>query len=211
MTAKKDLKRRVRERMAQSGESYTQALAHVREGTGSGSGSDAQQEPARRSLIERAPPSRDLTRLAAREGFTTCSVSVSERAWEAVAAEEGSPDAWFTSVFEALRRYLVVNIGDRAADLFRSVVVRGAPAIGKETPFPFQFHRELAEGRRGVSPDARLVALDVPGKNGNVLVVLWTLPARKEGPPQLFVLVRPNLTFALPETWPVAFHHVNRR
>lgn len=206
MTARKDLKRRVRERMAQTGESYTQALEHVRAGS-----AEAEQAP-RKSLIEHAPPTRDLTPLAAREGFTTCSVKVSEPVWDRIEAEEGSAEAWFGSVFEALRRYLVVNIGHRPADTFRSVVVRGAPLdLKREVSFPLQFHHEIAKGERGASPDGRLVALDIPSKKGNVLVLFWTFPPYKTETPQLVININPNLAYADPSTWPGMFKRLYHR
>src|SRR5690348_1645916 len=101
MTAKKDLKRRVRDRMRQTGERYKTALAHVR-----AAAPEAPEAPAptkKPSIILESPPSHDLSEIARFEGFR-CRAATSEPWWSKIEAEEGRAPAWFQLVFARLRQ-----------------------------------------------------------------------------------------------------------
>ncbi|HVH42429.1 MAG TPA: hypothetical protein VM925_08795 [Labilithrix sp.] len=159
MTAKKDLKRRVRERMKATGEPYTVALEHVR--------------APKCSLIE--PEPRDLTELAKHEGFD-CVVEVGRTAWEKIVADERSADAWFRLVLEKLRQLLVASIGEPGADKMRGYLVHGATidrTTGAALARVFSFLRKVESGVRGVSPDGSIAALDIPSSSGRSRLVLF--------------------------------------
>jgi hypothetical protein len=196
MTAKKDLKRRVRERMKATGERYTTALAHVLEEA------PAAPPPTKRSLIERLPAPHDLSKLAKLEGFETCNAEVSERTWREVEDAEGSADAWFRSVFEKLRQLLVASIGEPGADRLRAALVHGHIDDAGPQAFSIPFFRRIDSGFRGVSADGVFATIDVVRKNGrSSLVLLWSVCSgygerRRQ---RLVLQVDPDFSFVRPE------------
>jgi hypothetical protein len=108
MTAKKDLKRRVRERQARTGESYTTARAHV----------VAQAEPAESAVKPSAIPVVELIDIsgeAEHVGFK-CSVLASP-----ALASRVSP----ARVLERLRDALLATEQDPTTAVLRAVLLRG--------------------------------------------------------------------------------------
>jgi hypothetical protein len=201
MTAKKDLKRRVRDRMERTGERYTEALEHMK-AEAAGARPEAGDAAARRpSLIEQAPPAHDLAALATREGFE-CRAQVPERQWAAIEKTEGDPQAWFRSVFERLRQLLVASIGEPGPDAMRAYLVQnrgfGASTAGALWSF-MPFMRKVDSGVRGISPDGTIAAIDVPRAGGRTsLVLLWFFP-RGARPPTLMVQVDADTSFVRAE------------
>ena len=125
MTAKKDFKRRVRERMEKTGESYTAARAqvvgpHDEPEAGSSAEADAETEAqaekeAPFSVVELIDATEDAAKLGLK-----CDVLVSP-----VLAEQLEP----ARILERLRDALMANEDDPAMQLLRGLVFRGARPI----------------------------------------------------------------------------------
>ena len=139
MTAKKDLKRRVRERQAKTGESYTAARAHVVAGAKDSpeqSEEATEPEPAPSPIEEMSEPIRspisvvelvDATQDAAKLGLK-CQVLVSPTLVPRIAPAR---------VLEHLRDALLATERDPQMELLRALVFRGERLV-----------RERARGRR---------------------------------------------------------------
>jgi len=162
MTAKKDLKRRVRERQARTQESYTAALAHVRAG--------ARPKVPVTEL-------NDVTELAAELGIR-CRVSAYpgiderpalEKVRDALRATAGDPET------ERLRAALFEN---RAPNDGLSWQVTDLYGLLEKT------RRFLARARAGIGGvSGHLIAVHVG--DTPVVGVLWAMPGTR---PPLFVL-----------------------
>jgi hypothetical protein len=192
MTAKKDLKKLVRDRMRRTGEAYTTALAAVR------------KRAERPSLIATESEKVDLGELARAEGFS-CEAAVSLEAWSKI-ARETDPRAWFTDVFARLRKLLVDTMGERGSDAFRAATVHGVDLYATR-PFPAIFvdlvayERGLSEGRRGVASAGYAVAIDVPRRTGTSLVMAFLVPPARWDPPRIKLLFRidPSFDYLAPD------------
>jgi len=171
MTAKRDLKRRVRDRQARTGESYMTALRQVR-------GPDLTPSPDAVPVVELI----DLSEIAAALGIK-CRAMVLPGVAERI------------DVADALRKLcavLTATIQDPAFNLMRSVVLHGERPIGK-IPAPTEAHRFLARVRAGVgglSERGRMLGLPIEGRRGPEMIVffVWLMPVTYVVmPPSLFV------------------------
>lgn len=152
MTAKRDLKRRVRERQARTGESYVTARRQVL----------AQREDAPGSIdVDEAI---DVTDVAAGLGLK-CRVLIYERLARDVDA---------VRVLAVLRDVLEATQDDPAMDIMRGLV---AGKVAKAPRRPFrdrEFLLRVRAGLTGVSDDGRVLALHVEGRTGMVTVLCAT-------------------------------------
>lgn len=174
MTDKRDLKRRIRDRQARTGEAYTTAREHVL--------------AARRSIdvIDML----DVTADAAALGFT-CPVSI----WPAL-AERAEPRL----VLERLRDALLATIGDPQVAIWHGVALRGERPIGEYWTHDLvraqRFIERAIAGIGGFSADRRMLALHVQGREG-IVAVLATLVLY----PASFAQVRrPNIMMNVAES-----------
>ncbi|HUJ62966.1 MAG TPA: hypothetical protein VLX92_30895 [Kofleriaceae bacterium] len=149
MTEKRDLKRRIRERMAHTGEAYTAARRHVL---------DARPQGAI-AVIDVL----DLTEHGARLGLT-CRIGMFPQL-----AAEVDPVA----VVERLRGVLVATAGDPAIELWHAAVLRGErpPRPRLDVVAVRRFSRRVLAGLGGVSADGTLLGMHVPGARGVVPVL----------------------------------------
>jgi len=144
MTKKKDLKKRVRERKAKTGESYTAALLHVRGPRKGG------------PLIREAP---DATAEAVAEGLR-CTAIVS-------AALRALPD--LRPLFARLREMLEALDADACGALLRGEAAPPRIPVIADVPEARRFLASVRAGSRGLSRDGRLFALSWQGRT----VVGW--------------------------------------
>lgn len=165
MTAKRDLKKRVRERQARTGERYTTARRHI---VGEPTGTVP--------VIELE----DISKEAARLGFH-CRV---------FAFPDLSRRVDRAAMLERIRNALRATVDDPATALLRGAALQGGePAPGHL----LLSHQLLTDGKRfvdraeagigGVSPSGRMLALAVPGRRKAassdlvmVLCILWSTP-----------------------------------
>ena len=164
MTAKRDLKRRVRDRQARTGESYMTALRHVRD----------QRTPA--PTTELPPPAMevtemfDITEIAAPLGVK-CRVRL---------APGLAPRIDAASVLRQLRTALTTTERDRQFDTMRAVVLRGEQRLGQplDAGASWRFAERLRAGVGGNSDTGRLLAMTVNGRHGLEMLVfaLWLPP-----------------------------------
>jgi hypothetical protein len=181
MTAKKDLKRLVRERMRRTGEPYTTALAAVR------------RRGERPSLIATESEKVDLREIARVEGFT-CEAVVNAETWSKIARETDAR-AWFGGVFARLRRLLVDTIGDPGSDTLRAAIVHGVdPHRNRPLLALYRdllvFERDVAAGHRGVAATGYAAAFDAPRHDRTSLVFAFLLPPARWNPPRIKLLLR---------------------
>jgi hypothetical protein len=154
MTTKKTLKKRVRDRQAHTGESYTAALAQV-----------LAHVPGHRDdlLVELI----DLTTDAARLGFH-CHVA----AWPDLAAR-----ADLGLVLQQLRAALVALCDDPAIALMRAAVLEGIrPPTSQRSPVALvaeahQFAARVRAGVGGSSTGGSMLAFQAPARHGHEMVV----------------------------------------
>jgi hypothetical protein len=149
MTAKRDLKKRVRARQQKTGESYTAARAHV----------VSEQEP----VIEKEPvieveEALDLEADVARLGFR-CRVTATSKL-----ANRVDPIA----VLERLREALDATDGDPTTDVLRAVARGERPLIPKRSAIEWRddfgrFLKRVRAGIGGTSDLGNLIALQMPG------------------------------------------------
>jgi hypothetical protein len=158
MTAKKDLKKRVRDRQARTGEAYTVALRHVQ----------AQRPGTPIPVVELI----DLTAVGAAAGLA-CRISM----YPGLAGRI-DPAAALTRLREAL----MDTPDDSALEHMRAVALRGE---NPEVPFASDFgpagRRFIARARAGiggVSDAGRMLALTIDGTAGAItlLFILWLAP-----------------------------------
>jgi hypothetical protein len=180
MTAKRDLKKRVRERQARTGERYTTARRHI------------VREPSGAVPVVELE---DITKEAARLGFHCRVVAL--------------PDLFRrvdrNAMLERIRDALRATGDDPATALLRSAVLQGIePALTSLRPSI----QMLTDGRRfidraeagigGVSPGGRLLALAVPGRRGLTMVLcgLWSthVPGLPHRPASLILTTPGALT-----------------
>lgn len=169
MTAKRDLKRRVRDRAARTGESYMTALRHVR---------GVQAEPPGVPVIEMI----DLSEVATALGIK-CRVTMLPALAERIDV---------TSALIRLRGALTGTLRDPAFDLMRAVVLHGeCPPGGLPTAAEAQrFFARLRAGIGGISERGRMLALSVDGRRSSepVVFLLWLAPVKYIArPPSVFV------------------------
>lgn len=157
MTEKRDLKRRVRDRQGQTGESYMTALRQVLE----------QREPSNAvPVLEMV----DLTEIGAPLGIKCAIKAVPELSKRVDAA----------AMLTQLRNALIVTANDPALGLMRAVVLAGErPRVRPEWQDPRPYLARVRAGMGGVNESGRMLALSVPGRSGPEMVVfwLWILPA----------------------------------
>lgn len=177
MTAKRDLKRRVRERQAHTGESYMTALRHVRNRRAGERESESEGDGAV-PVIEMI----DVSEIAAALGIQ-CATLLSPTI-------AGRIDV--ATVLRQLRDALGATARDPAFAMMRAVVLRGehpvAPLVAGETHRRFMTRARAGIG--GISEDGRMVALAVSGRQciEMVLFLLRLTPVRYvKLPPTLFV------------------------
>ena len=168
MTAKRDLKRRVRERQGRTGESYMTALRHVLD-----------QRPSVVPVIEMI----ELSEVGAAMGFQ-CRVRMAP-----VLADR-------IDVVGALRRLrdaLIATERDPAFDLMRRVVMHGECPVMKSLDFDSgrRFLARVRAGIGGISEHGRLLALMVDGRRGPEMIVFWLWLAAVN-----YVHYRPSLVLA---------------
>jgi hypothetical protein len=151
MTERRDLKGRVRDRQARTGESYVTALRQV-----------LAQRPSRIPVIELF----DLSALGARLGFT-CRISAFPDLVERVDPRH---------MLERLRADLMKSDKDEELALMRA-----AALCGERPRFPARYGEALAEiapflararaGREGVTTSGHLLAMELEGKRGAEMVL----------------------------------------
>jgi hypothetical protein len=157
MTARRDLKRRVRERQGQTGESYMTALRHVLD-----------QRPSAVPVVELI----ELTEVAEAIGIQ-CRVRMAP----ALADRIDAVDA-----LRRLRAALLATERDRAFDLMRRVVLYGESPVlrirTEDADAGRRFVARVRAGIGGISEHGRLLALMVDGRRGPEMIVfmLWLSP-----------------------------------
>lgn len=177
MTAHRDLKRRVRDRQAHTGESYMTALNHI-----------LAQRPT--SAIPSAIPTvefLDVSAVAAALGLK-CQVTLSPRLAHTIDVE---------ATLERLCETLAASQHDPALAILRTIAVNGQHVASPEPPAGFQevrdgllFLRRLRAGLGGISDNGRMLGLravarsapaepplDAAPSDPLVLVSPWTRPA----------------------------------
>jgi hypothetical protein len=181
MTQRRDLKRRVRERQALTGEAYVTALRHIRDA--------APPSPA----VPAVPVVEliDLTELGAALGLH-CQVSM-------------YPDLLGRiDVGAALLRFRHA-LHQPSLALMRAIVLDGEPLYAPiDVSDTHEFYHRVQRGLSGVSASGQLLALTVDGALGPVLAVfiLWMVPIIPQLGPSIPQPVRPpRLLLALGETW----------
>jgi hypothetical protein len=156
MTARRDLKRRVRERQGHTGEPYMTALRHVLD-----------QRPSAVPVIEMI----DLTEVADAMGMR-CRVQMSPALADRIDA---------VGALRRLRAALLATERDPAFDLMRRVVLHGeAPLLRPLNGMNIgqQFMARVRAGIGGISAHGRLLALMVNGRHAPEMIVfmLWLSP-----------------------------------
>jgi hypothetical protein len=157
MTEKRDLKRRVRERQARTGESYMTALRQVQ----------AQRQPAF-PVVDLV----DVTEIGAPLGFK-CRVVVHPQLAEQLDV---------AGALVRLRDVLLMTMQDRSFELMRAVALRGEPRRFHITHDTLnegrQFVVRARAGISGVSEGGRLMSLNIDSKQGPMMVVflIWLMP-----------------------------------
>jgi hypothetical protein len=172
MTAKKDLKRRIRERMERTGEPYSVARREVM------TDPPPTQQPPVIEVVEMD----DITELGAELGFR-CTISITHALTAEVAAR---------TVLEKLRDVLIKTPGDPALD-----TIRGVMLYGRDMRRPRQmtqwmddlrlFVARVRVGIGGVSDGGTMLAMPLAGASGVVMTVVqlgfWL--ARPTTPPRV--------------------------
>jgi hypothetical protein len=172
MTARRDLKRRVRERQGQTGESYMTALRHVLD-----------QRPSAVPVVELI----ELTEVAEAIGIQ-CRVRMAPALADRIDA---------VGALRRLRAALLATERDRAFDLMRRVVLYGESPVVRITADADAGRRFIARVRAGIgglSEHGRLLALMVDGRRGPEMIVfmLWLSPV-------FYLPYRPMLIMATAE------------
>ncbi|HET9991274.1 MAG TPA: FHA domain-containing protein [Kofleriaceae bacterium] len=151
MTAKRDLKRRVRDRQAKTGESYTAARRHVVAAADGGERSPPKAEPIPVDAMV------DLTATATTVGLR-CKVLMPETLATAL-----DP----TRVLRGLRDVLLATLRDPTTDLLRAIGLHGdaatVPRARVRDPRQSQFVARLRAGFGATSSDGRALGFHVDG------------------------------------------------
>lgn len=161
MTAKRDLKRRIRARQARTGETYTTARRHVLAAREDG---DEPEATEARSPIDVAEVI-DLSEPAREIGYA-CNVVVYPTIADAVDLAQ---------VLVAVRTALSSTGADVPTALLRDLVLHGiAPQHHRVTRDP-EFLSRVRAGLTGVSADGRVLAVHVQGRTRmvTVLAAVW--------------------------------------
>ena len=168
MTAKRDLKRRVRERQGRTGESYMTALRQVLD-----------QRPSVVPVVEMI----DLSEVGAALGIQ-CRVRMAP-------VLAGRIDA--VGALRRLREALIATERDPAFDLMRRVVMHGEASVLRPNGLDAgrRFLARVRAGIGGISEHGRLLALVVDGRHSPEMIVfmLWLAPVH-------YVRYRPSLVLA---------------
>jgi hypothetical protein len=168
MTAKRDLKRRVRERQGRTGESYMTALRHVLD-----------QRPSAVPVVEMI----ELSEVATAMGFQ-CRVRMAPALAERIDA---------VGALRRLRDALITTEPDPAFDLMRRVVLHGESPVLRPHGLDAgrRFLARVHAGIGGISEHGRMLALMVDGRRGPEMIVfmLWLAPVQ-------YVQYRPSLVLA---------------
>jgi len=147
MTAKRDLKKRVRDRQAKTGESYTAARRHVVAGA---AGAKVSEPIAVDALV-------DISATAAKVGLR-CQVLITEALADAFDPER---------ILLELRLVLLTTVRDPTTDLMRAVALHGdntaAPLGLARDPRQVQFLARLRAGANSISTDGRAVGFHIDG------------------------------------------------
>ena len=165
MTAKRDLKKRVRARQAKTGESYTAARRHVmaakpadhedRPDEAEAVGLEAKVATPERSIAVDALV--DVTKTATSVGLR-CKVLMSEQLASAVDPK---------LILLELRFVLLTSVRDPTSDLLRAVALHGdttAPPLGRaRDPRQVQFLARLRAGANAISSDGRALGFHIEG------------------------------------------------
>jgi hypothetical protein len=178
MTAKKDLKQRIRERMQQTGEPYSVARRRVL----------AEREPADSSLREAATvipefgalPTTNRIEVVEMDDFTDVATGLGFKCTLSITralADEIEP----RTVLERFRDVLHGTGADPAMETMRTVVLRGEPSparrprIAREWQDIYDelrhFVARVRVGIGGVSEGGTMLAMPMQGKHGIVMVV----------------------------------------
>jgi len=163
MTRQRDLKRRVRDRQARTGESYTAALLHVR----------AQRPLAAEQAMPPSEPIHvveliDVTELGAALGIK-CRIRIAPDLAERVDT---------AGVLRQLCSTLAATARDPQLAPMRDVVLHGEPPVGGQVHAiqdGIRFVQRVRAGIGGVSNSGHMLAFAVTGRSGAELVVfgLW--------------------------------------
>ncbi|HEU4730508.1 MAG TPA: hypothetical protein VFT22_21565 [Kofleriaceae bacterium] len=157
MTDRRDLKRRIRERQARTGESYMTALRHVRG-----------QRAALVPVVELV----DVTQIGDALGFKCPALVVPALAERIDVA----------AVFRQLRDALIATASDPASELMRAMVLHGErPSMTTASlDGGLRFMRRARAGIGGFSDGGAMLALNVQGRQATELVIfmLWISPRR---------------------------------
>jgi len=188
MTRQRDLKRRVRERQAHTGESYTAALQHVR----------GEPEPPDSEPDIPPPPSEpidviemvDITELGAALGLR-CQVRL---------ASELADRIDVTGALRQLCSTLLATPHDPQLAAMRDVVLRGEPPIVpavRSYQDEIRFARRVRAGIGGVAESGHMMAFAVTGRLRAELVIflLWLAPTPYRVMPPTLVVASVDLFF----------------
>lgn len=162
MTAKKDLKRLVRERQQRTGESYVTARRNVL-ARAEGQEQDAEERPPAIPVVEMI----SLTEAAQKLGMK-CRVVIAS-----TLAQCADPGA----VLERVRDALLSTEDDPGTRALRAAVFRGEVPVAADRELAARilearrFVARALAGIGGVSENGNLLALHVDGHEGSVLVI----------------------------------------
>jgi hypothetical protein len=157
MTEKRDLKRRVRDRQARTGESYMTALRQVQA-----------QRPPTFPVVELM----DLTEIGTPLGFK-CRIAMFPGLADRIDV---------ATALAKLRDVLLMTDRDRSLELFRAVALRGEPRRFRITQDTLdegrRFVMRARAGLSSVSDGGRMLTLNMEGKQGAMMVIclLWLVP-----------------------------------
>jgi hypothetical protein len=206
MTMKKDLKRRVRERQARTGESYSAARAKVVAAAPAAAGAPAPADapaPTPAAGMIAVEEVIDLTAHAAPLGIK-CRVGVSSR----IASRIDAPRA-----LEHIRDALLATEDDPETRTLRAVVLRGElPPLGRPRPHDWleatrRFVQRVRAGIGGISDHGTMLALHLPATTGATLLVIchvWVHPFGRPDPlPQLMLTTADGQTVGPVALWPL--------
>jgi len=153
MTAKKDLKRRVRERQAKTGESYTAARAQIVD--------EPEEKESAIPVVELVDATDEATKLGLQ-----CDVLVEPNLARRIAPAR---------ILERLRDALIATEDDPQTKLLRGVILRGEAPVGRGRPPDWwdemkRFFARARVGIGGTSDGGTLLALQVD----DVMVIVQT-------------------------------------
>jgi hypothetical protein len=178
MTRRRDLKRRVRDRLAQTGESYMTALRHVRALRDPLPTEPPPAGPEPISVVELI----DITELGATLGMK-CPIRLVPALAERIDV---------AATLRQLVAVLAATEHDPALSAMRSVVLRGEPPVATSHTIQdgLRFVARVRAGIGGISEGGHMLAFSVSGRSGSELIVfvLWpSLQPRSASPPSLIV------------------------